>query len=110
MRCSQCGVCCKLFLINLTEKEYKSLRYKTQFEEFERVEDFSEAELCGANIITQREDGSCIYLENGNCSIHDKRPEACRAFFCDSKNPKFKVMIEKINEFDLDHGLNKSEK
>ena len=54
MKCDQCGVCCKLFLINLTEKEYKSGKYKTQFEEFGLTKDFKEAEMCGANIITQK--------------------------------------------------------
>jgi len=98
MKCSQCGVCCKLFLINLTEDEYKSGKYKTQFEEFGLVNDFQEAEICAANIITQKEDGSCIYLENGKCSIHEKRPKACQKFFCDSKDPKFKGMIEKIKD------------
>ena len=98
MKCDQCGVCCKLFLINLTEEEYKSKFYKTQFEEFGLIEDFQEAEMCGANIITQKEDDSCIYQKDNQCSIHTKRPEACKAFFCKSNNPKFKVMIEEIKK------------
>jgi len=51
MKCQMCGVCCKLFLINLTESEYKSKKYKTQFDEFEFIDDFKEAEMCGANIL-----------------------------------------------------------
>jgi len=98
MECFQCGKCCNLFAINLTEEEYKSNNYKTQFEEFGITEDFEEAELCGANIITQKEDGSCIYMENSKCSIHNKRPKSCRNFFCASKDPKFKTMIEKIKK------------
>ena len=43
MKCLQCGVCCKLFYINLTEEEYKSGDYRTQFDEFDLVEDFVEA-------------------------------------------------------------------
>ena len=97
MKCSQCGICCRLFVINLTEEEYKSRKYKTQFEEFGLTEDFKEAEFCGANIITQKEDGSCIYLKNKKCSIHKTRPEACRKFFC--TDPKFKTMIEKIKDY-----------
>ena len=81
MKCNQCGVCCKLFMINLTEEEYKSGRYKTMFEEFGIVEDFEEAEMTGANILTQNDDGSCIYLKEGKCSIHDERPKSCRNFF-----------------------------
>jgi len=97
-KCEGCGICCKLFLINLTEKEYFSGKYKTQFREFEVIDDFSKAEECGANIIEQKDDESCIYLKDKKCSIHLKRPEACKAFFCDSKDSKFKGMIKEINE------------
>ncbi|MFC1732513.1 YkgJ family cysteine cluster protein [candidate division KSB1 bacterium] len=97
MKCSKCGVCCKLFLINLTEEEYRSGKYKTQFEDFGLTEDFEEAEMCGANIITQNEDGSCIYLKNGKCSIHMTKPQSCRNFFC--KDTKFNNMIEKIEKY-----------
>ena len=95
LTCSQCGVCCKLFLINLNEEEYLSGKYQTVFEEFGLVE-FKEAELTGANILEQKEDGSCVYLENFRCSIHKKKPIVCRNFFCDSKEDGFKSMIQKI--------------
>lgn len=98
MKCDQCGVCCNLFLINLNEEEYKSGNYKTEFESFGIINDFVEAEFSGSNIIEQKKDGSCFYLEDGNCSIHKTRPKACREFFCSSENPKFETMIKKINE------------
>jgi len=96
-QCSQCGVCCKLFLINLTEKEYNSKKYQTQFEEFGFVNNFKDAEEWGANIIKQNKDGSCIYQIENKCSIHKTRPEACLAFFCTSKDENFREMIKKIN-------------
>lgn len=95
-KCSKSGVCCKLFLINLTELEYKSKKYKSQFEEFGLIEDFKQAEECGANIIAQNNDGSCIYLKNGVCSIHKIRPEACKDFFCTSEDEEYKEMIVDI--------------
>lgn len=97
MKCSQCGVCCRLFLINLTEEEYRSGRYKTMFDEF--VDDFEEAELVGANVLEQKEDGSCIYLKHNKCSIHSDRPQSCRPFFCNSKEERFRTMIEKIKRY-----------
>lgn len=97
MKCSQCGVCCRLFMINLNEEEYRSGLYKTMFDEF--VDDFEEAEFSGANLLEQKEDGSCIYLKDNKCSIHDWRPKSCRPFFCNSKEEKFQSMINKINEF-----------
>ncbi len=103
MKCSQCGVCCKLFYINLSKEEYSSGKYKTQFDEFEFVDDFEEAELCAANIITQKEDGSCTYLKKGKCSIHGTRPRACRNFFC--ADPNFETMNKKIKEHKLSIGI-----
>jgi len=97
-KCSGCGVCCKLFLINLSKEEYQSRKYRTQFQSFGLTKDFVEAELCGANIIEQKEDGSCFYLKDGKCSIHKTKPVACRKFFCTSKNKAFKGMIHDINE------------
>jgi len=97
MLCSQCGVCCKLFVINLSEEEYKSGNYQTQFEEFGLTKDFIEAEFSGANIITQKQDGSCIYQKDNKCSIHKTRPEVCKKFFC--TDPSFKSMTEKIDEY-----------
>jgi len=100
-KCFECGACCKLFLINLTEEEYKSGKYKTQFEMFGLINDFGEAERCAANILEQKEDGSCVYLKKGRCSIHQIRPKSCRKFFCTSKNKQFKGMIEKIKKAKL---------
>jgi Fe-S-cluster containining protein len=98
VKCSGCGVCCRLFLISLSEEEYLSGKFRTQFESFGLTKDFVGAELCGANIIEQKEDGSCFYLKDSKCSIHDIRPEACRKFFCTSKSKAFKEMIHKIKE------------
>ena len=103
MNCSQCGVCCKLFLINLTEEEYRSGKYKTVYDEF--VDDFFEAEQIGANIIEQKEDESCFYLKDGKCSIHSFRPDSCRNFFCDSTEERFKGMIEKIEKHKKNHSI-----
>ena len=66
------------------------------FDEF--VEDFEEAELIGANLLAQKEDGSCIYLDNNQCSIHDKRPAVCKPFFCTSKEPGFQEMVKIVEE------------
>ena len=96
-KCFECGVCCKLFLIDLSETEYKSKKYKTQFQKFGIIKDFNQAKECGANIIEQDGEGGCIYLCKGKCSIHKMRPEACREFFCMSKDKKFKEMIININ-------------
>jgi len=81
-KCTGCGVCCKLFIINLNKKESESGFYKTE----------------GGNFLAQNEDGSCVYLKNNSCLIHHKRPLVCRRFFCTSKSKRFVKMIRLIEK------------
>ncbi len=94
--CQSCGLCCELFLINLNEEEYRSGNYTTQLGSFGFMDNFAEAEMCGANIVEQKNDGSCTYLQKGKCSIHLTRPQVCRQFFCNSEDENFQGMIEDI--------------
>ena len=95
--CSQCGTCCKLFFINLDEKEFLSSKFKTIFDNA-AIENFSEASECGANFLSKKKDGSCFYLKNNSCSIHNERPRVCRNFFCDSKDEEFETMRQIIHK------------
>jgi len=95
-KCHGCGLCCKLFLINLTKEEYQSGKYKTMFAKFGMFKDFPKARNFGANILAQKEDESCIYYDGSCCSIHKDRPNACRQFFCTSKSKKFENMVKLI--------------
>lgn len=97
-KCSNCGLCCSLFLINLNKKEYESGKYKTEFEEFGLIKDFREAKKYGANILKKNKNGKCIYLKKNTCVIHKIRPQVCRKFFCTSKLKRFEKMIEQIDE------------
>ena len=85
-------------MINLNEQEYQSDKYSTQLREFGFIENFKKAESCGANIIEQKIDRSCIYLVNNICSIHLTRPQVCRNFFCNSEEEEFQGMISDIKE------------
>lgn len=95
-KCRACGLCCKLFYINLAKTEYKSGKYRTELEEFGKMKNFKEAEKCGANLLAKKVDGECIYLENNLCGIHNERPVVCREFFCTTKEMKFQGMVEII--------------
>jgi len=96
--CSMCGLCCQLFLINLNETEYRSGRYQTVFPDLEIFDDFDMATSCGANIVAQKNDGSCIYLVGGKCTIHEARPAVCREFFCRGTETKFEGMRADIDK------------
>jgi len=76
----------------------------TMFEELGFVDNFEEAERDGANIMSQHDDESCIYLQNGKCSIHAERPQACKNFFCNSEDSQFAGMIRRIEEYRLNFG------
>ena len=99
--CTECGVCCKLFYINLSQKEYESGQYQTIFQSESSVENFNQAKSCGANFLAKKADGGCIYLVDNKCSIHTIRPKVCHPFFCTSQNKKFKSMIEIIKSQNL---------
>lgn len=70
------------------------------FEKFGLTGDFDEAKKCGANLLAQKTDGSCIYLDGSQCSIHANRPRVCRDFFCTSKAKKFAGMVKIIKNND----------
>lgn len=100
--CNSCGLCCKLFYINLSKKEYQSGKYKTILQEHGTVENFSLARECGANLLAKKDDGGCVYLINNQCGIHAERPRVCRDFFCTTKAKKFSDMVKNIKEADED--------
>lgn len=94
--CNTCGLCCSLFYINLSKKEYESKKFLTIFDNENHNLPYIEAKDCGANFLAKKTDNSCIYLENNLCSIHRDRPNVCRHFFCSTKSQKFKSMVDKI--------------
>jgi Fe-S-cluster containining protein len=98
LSCSQCGLCCRLFIINLTKKEWLSDEYETELKKYFATDDFKTIQKYGGNILKQQENGSCIYLHDNLCSIHKKRPQSCRNFYCTSTLKKYKGMISLIKE------------
>lgn len=82
--CSACGACCKLFYINLSTKEFNSNKYKLM--------DLDSK----IHILAKNSDGSCVYLKNNLCSIHETRPQVCRHFFCSTKSKKYQEMVKII--------------
>lgn len=90
--CEQCGVCCKLFFINLNETEFRSGEFQTIFDDVEIDKDFALISDCGANFLAKNEAGACVYLQDNCCKIHNRRPQVCRAFFCKDDSLEFEEM------------------
>ncbi len=100
--CNGCGLCCRLFFINLSKKEYETGTYKTMFRKFKIMGSFKEIKEIGANLLAKNDDGSCIYLKNNKCSIHKNRPGVCRDFFCTTKAKRFEGMVGEIKTKDTE--------
>lgn len=100
--CNSCGLCCKLFYINLSKKEYFSGEYQTILGDHGVVKNFAIAKESGANLLAKKSDGSCVYLVDNQCRIHKTRPVVCRDFYCTTKAKKFEGMVEIIREADKD--------
>ncbi len=84
--CNSSGRCCKLFYINISKKEFESGKYKLMNLDSK------------IHILDKNPDGSCVYLKNNLCSIHDTRPQVCRHFFCTTKAKKYQGMVKIIEK------------
>lgn len=80
------AICCRKYDVTITEEEFKSGFYEVRDICVLTKDDCEpRREICESkvHILKKREDGACIYLDgNSKCSIHDKRPQACRDFEC----------------------------
>lgn len=66
--CGNCSACCYQ-LVLLTENDVRAI-YDTE-------------ELApGMFFLKRTVNGACIYLKDNKCSIHNRRPQVCRAFDC----------------------------
>jgi hypothetical protein len=77
--CKTCSApCCKKSLVVLDREaaERRLHQYRYQQEQI--------GLLRRAPVLKRRKDGSCVYLdrETGGCGIYERRPAACRGWFC----------------------------
>lgn len=69
--CDGCTLCCKGDAVRLLPGDDID-SYKT--ERHPRVR--------SARMLAHKENGDCIYLGDGGCTIHDRRPQMCRTMDC----------------------------
>lgn len=73
--CNGCSVCCRCgFAILLKEDEVDRFKGDTMSVELDDGRKFTALKV--------KKDGSCIYVNEQGCSIHETRPRACRVFDC----------------------------
>lgn len=68
--CDGCTLCCRGDAVFLHADYGDNIySYKIEF-------------LRGRPMLAHKPDGSCFYLGESGCTIHDRRPVACREFDC----------------------------
>ena len=68
--CDSCTACCRNQLVALLP-EYGDV-----------LDSLQHHMLNGIPVLDEKENGDCIYLKDGACSIWERRPAMCRAFDC----------------------------
>jgi Fe-S-cluster containining protein len=71
-KCKNCGVCCKIQPPEVDLNEQKQIESKG-YQKF-----LTEPDEAGLRWIKRKKDGSCFFLENNKCKIHNVRPVICR--------------------------------
>jgi Fe-S-cluster containining protein len=70
--CKKCGVCCNVQPPEVDLNEQKEIEAKG-YHKFLTAPDET-----GLRWIKRKKDGSCLFLENNQCQIHEVRPAICR--------------------------------
>jgi len=80
--CGTCTRCCELLAPMLTTEEISSGLYPLSFTN--PTPDQREINPAAGIVITlyRRLEGGCGMFVDGQCSIYDRRPQACRQFDC----------------------------
>jgi uncharacterized protein len=71
--CGTCRACCLRDRIFLHPKEDDHTKYRYH------IERVPEGRI---RVLDRKADGSCAYLSDSGCSIHDSKPYLCKEFDC----------------------------
>jgi len=80
-QCKNCHACCMGLIVDLDEEDLILWEESGLLEELLESTEIDFENPWGHNrVIKQRDDGSCIFLVNGLCTIYQVRPNVCRDF------------------------------
>lgn len=66
--CGDCNVCCRSgYAIGWSPTDDPSLRWEVSADGYRVLED---------------NEGACVYLQEGTCTVYDRRPLVCRSYDC----------------------------
>jgi Fe-S-cluster containining protein len=67
--------------VRLTDEEITRLAVFKGLSEFDFIQQFTRLRPDRRGLaLKDQPDGACIFLENGNCSVQDVKPQQCRDF------------------------------
>jgi Fe-S-cluster containining protein len=80
--CDRCTACCRWpGQVRLTEMEISALSAYLSIAEPEFIDKYTcLAEDRRGLVLTDKENGVCIFLEGNNCSVQPAKPQQCRDF------------------------------
>lgn len=75
--CNRCLVCCRFKTIQLNPYEIARLAGNRGLSTTQFIKRFT---THGGTILQANEDGTCVFLDAGGCSVHADRPLVCRLY------------------------------
>lgn len=74
IECGSCRACCLRDVVKLHPKLDDLDTFDWHYEQAPSGEVFA--------VVDRRADGACVYLGDAGCTIHERKPVACRMFDC----------------------------
>jgi len=95
-KCVRCGNCCRIHgIVRLKSHEIDEISAHLGMSSSEFIEkntELSEDRTC--LILKERADESCIFLDDGKCSVNQVKPAQCRDFPHEWNNPQWESYCE----------------
>lgn len=78
--CQRCGLCCKApGYVFLTAKDIGQISRRLKLTQESFLSQYC-TKAQGSHVLKAHEDGSCIFLKDFGCEIHEVKPKQCRDF------------------------------
>jgi len=80
--CDRCTACCRWpGEVKVTEDEIQRIASHLGLSEVDAIQQYLRLNADRTRLILEdRDDGACVFLENGNCRIQPVKPQQCRDF------------------------------
>lgn len=78
--CRNCYACCVDLVVDLDEEDELLWEESGIYRKLITQTKFDLTLIRPTRILKQKDDGSCIFLTNGLCTIYEFRPKVCRDF------------------------------